>query len=51
MNIITDLSSYKQNNNIYNAILMIVDCYIKMMKYKLTSKTLTAICYDHTQTD
>jgi len=43
MNIITDLSSYKQNNSVYNAILMIIDCYIKMTKYISISKTLIVI--------
>jgi len=43
MNIITDLLSCKWDNNIYNAILMIVNCYIKMTKYISTNKTLTAI--------
>jgi len=28
---------------IYNSILMIVNCYIKMMHYLLTKKTLTVI--------
>jgi len=43
MNIITDLLSCKWNNNVYDAILMIVNCYIKMIKYILTSKTLIAV--------
>ena len=43
MNIITDLSSCKWDNSIYNVILMIVNCYIKMTKYTSISKTLIAI--------
>jgi len=43
MNIIIDLSSCKWDNSVYNAILMIVDCYIKITKYISTSKTLTAV--------
>ncbi len=43
MNIITDLSSCKWNNSVYNAILIIVDCYIKMTRYILTSKTFIAV--------
>jgi len=37
---IIDLSLCKQDNSVYNAILMIVNCYIKMTKYISTSKTL-----------
>jgi len=43
MNIITDLSSYKWDNSVYNAILMIVDCYIKMIKYISINKTFITI--------
>jgi len=43
MNIITNLSSYKQNNSVYDAILMIVDCYIKMTKHISISKILIAV--------
>jgi len=40
---ITDLSSYKWNNSVYDAILMIIDCYIKMIRYISTSKIFVAI--------
>jgi len=43
MNMITDLSSCKWDNSVYNAILMIVNCYIKMTKYISMSKTLIAV--------
>jgi len=43
MNMITGLSSSKHSNNIYDVILMVVDCYIKMTWYISISKTLTAM--------
>jgi len=43
MNIITDLSSSKRSDSIYDAILMIVNRYIKMTQYISISKTLTAM--------
>jgi hypothetical protein len=43
MNIITDLSSSKCDNCVYDAILMIVNHYTKMTKYISISKILTAI--------
>ena len=43
MNIITDLLSYKYSDNVYNIILMIVDCYIKIVRYISISKILTAV--------
>jgi hypothetical protein len=43
MNMITDLPSSKHSDSIYDAILMIVDCYTKMAQYISISKTLTAM--------
>ncbi len=43
MNIITDLPSSKHSDSVYDAILMIVDRYIKMTQYISISKTLTAM--------
>ncbi len=43
MNMITGLSSSKHSDNVYDAILMIVDHYIKMTWYISISKTLTAM--------
>ncbi len=43
MNIITDLLSSKHDDSIHDAILMVVDRYIKMIRYISTNKTLTAI--------
>jgi len=43
MNMITDLPLSKCSNSVYDAILMIVDCYIKMTQYISISKTLTAM--------
>ena len=43
MNIITDLLLCKWNNSVYDVILMIVDCYIKMIRYISISKTFTVI--------
>jgi len=43
MNMITDLLSSKCDDSIHDAILMVVDCYIKMIRYVSTNKTLTAI--------
>ncbi len=43
MNMITDLPSSKHNDSVYDAILMIVDHYIKMTWYISISKTLTAM--------
>ncbi len=40
MNMITGLSSSKHSNSVYDAILMVVDCYIKMTWYISISKTL-----------
>jgi len=41
--IITNLLSCKWDNSVYNAILMIVDCYIKMIRYILTNKIFIVI--------
>jgi hypothetical protein len=43
MNFITDLLSNKWKKVVYDSILMIVDCYIKMMHYLSTKKILTAV--------
>jgi len=43
MNMITDLSSSKHSNSVYDVILMIVDRYIKMTWYISISKTLIAM--------
>jgi len=43
MNMITDLSLYKWSNSVYDVILMIVDCYIKMIRYISISKTFIVI--------
>jgi len=43
MNMITDLLSSKHDNSVHDAILMIVDRYIKMVRYVSTNKTLIAI--------
>ena len=43
MNFITDLSLSKCRDCIYNAILVIVNCYIKMTQYISTVKTVTAV--------
>ncbi len=43
MNIITGLPSSKHSDSVYDVILMIVDCYIKMTQYISISKTLTAM--------
>ncbi len=43
MNFITDLSSSKWKEVMYDSILMIVDCYMKMTRYLFTKKTLTVI--------
>ncbi len=43
MNFITDLSSSKWKEVVYDLILMIVDCYTKMMYYLFTKKTLTVV--------
>jgi len=43
MNIITGLPSSKHSDSVYDAILMIVDRYIKMTQYIFISKTLTAM--------
>ena len=43
INMITDSSSYKWDNSVYNAILIIIDCYIKITRYILTSKTFIVI--------
>ncbi len=43
MNFITDLSSSKWKEVMYNLIFMIVDHYIKMMHYLFTKKTLTVV--------
>ncbi len=43
MNMITGLPLSKHNDNVYNVILMIVNCYIKMTQYISISKTLTVM--------
>jgi len=43
MNFITDLSSSKWKEIVYDSILVIVDCYMKMMRYLFMKKTLTVI--------
>jgi len=43
MNFITDLSSSKWKEVMYDSILVIVDCYMKMMHYLSMKKTLTII--------
>ncbi len=43
MNIITGLPLSKHSDSVYDAILMIVDCYIKMTQYISISKTLIAM--------
>ncbi len=43
MNMITGLPSSKRSNSIYDAILMVVDRYIKMTQYISISKTLVAM--------
>jgi hypothetical protein len=43
MNMITGLPSSKHDNSVHDAILVIVDRYIKMVRYISTNKTLTAI--------
>ncbi len=43
MNFITDLSSSKWKKVVYDLILMIVNCYMKMMHYLSTKKTLTVV--------
>ena len=43
MNFITGLPSSKQKKCIYDAILVVVDCYTKMVRYIYTTKTITAV--------
>jgi len=43
MKFITDLLSSKWKEVVYDSILVIVDCYIKMTRYLFTKKTLTVI--------
>jgi hypothetical protein len=43
MNMITGLPSSKHDNSVHDTILVIVDRYIKMVRYISTNKTLTAI--------
>ncbi len=43
MNMITDLLSSKHDNSIHDVILVVVDRYIKMVRYISANKTLTAI--------
>ncbi len=43
MNFITDLSSSKWKEVMYDLILVIVDCYMKMMCYLSTKKILTVV--------
>ncbi len=43
MNFITDLSSSKWKKGVYDLILVIVDCYTKMMYYLSMKKTLTVV--------
>jgi len=40
---ITGLPLSKHSDSVYDVILMIVDCYIKMTQYISISKTLTAM--------
>jgi len=43
MNMITGLPPSKHDNSVHDTILVIVDRYIKMVRYISTNKTLTAI--------
>ena len=43
MNIITDLLLSKHKDNIYNVILVVIDCYTKMTRYFSTINKLTAV--------
>ena len=43
MNFITDLLLSKCRKCVYNAILIVVDCYIKMTHYIMIIKTVTAV--------
>jgi len=43
MDMITGLPSSKRNDSVYDAILVIVDRYIKMAQYISISKTLTTM--------
>jgi len=43
MNFITDLSSSKWKKIVYDSILVIVDCYMKMTRYLFMKKTLTVV--------
>ena len=43
MNFITNLSLSRRNEIVYDLILIVVDCYIKMTRYLSTRKTLTTV--------
>ena len=43
MNFITELPLSKQKRCIYDAILVVVNCYTKMVRYIYTIKTITAV--------
>jgi hypothetical protein len=52
MNFITNLSSSKRSNDVYDSVLVIVDRYIKMTLYisvtkKITAVELAEIIFDH----
>jgi hypothetical protein len=52
MNFITNLSSNKRSNDVYDFVLVIINCYIKMTFYifvtkKITIVELTEIIFDH----
>ena len=42
MNFITNLSSFKKNEQIYDFILIMIDHYIKMIRYFSCRKTINA---------
>ena len=43
MNFITGLPLSKQKGCIYDAILVVVNCYTKMVRYIYTTKIITAV--------
>jgi hypothetical protein len=52
MNFITDLSSSKRSDDVYDSVLVIIDRYIKMTLYisvtkKITAVELAEIIFDH----
>ncbi len=52
MNFITNLSSSKRSNDVYDSVLVIINRYIKMTLYifvtkKITIVELTEIIFDH----